>query len=78
MSILSGFVSGFQKCHFFHLRQLQMAKLRFKNVTTSPLPAFGQCTAKKQYIALQFCMRVVCMSKKTHSGSVDILNILLY
>ena len=45
----------------FMYDNLKCQKLHFKNKTSSPLPGFGHCTAKKKYITLKICMRVVCM-----------------
>ena len=63
MSILFIFVSGFQKLIYIYVRQLEMPKIAFQKVTSSPFPVFFfyHCTAKYKDIALKFGMCVVCV-----------------
>ena len=74
MSILSSFVSGFQKCCLFLCTTIRNAKkMHFKYVTSSPLRVFFcHCAGKNKDISLKFCMRVVCMYlDHMYSGLLD-------
>ena len=48
---------------FFYVRKIEMPRIAFKNVTSSPVPTcfFGHCTAKNKNTALKFGMYVACM-----------------
>ena len=62
MPILCSFVSVFQKCHVFYVRQLEMPKIAFQKCGVITFTCFfGHRTAKNKDIALKICLHVVCM-----------------
>ena len=61
MPILCRFVSVLKKSFIFGFGNYKCLKLRFKEVTLSPLTVFFHCTAKTKNTALKWYMLVLCM-----------------
>ena len=77
MPILSSFVSGFQKYHFYVGKLKMQKKWRFKKWRHHPYLFWDNCTAKNKDVALKFSMWDVCMYfDNIYSGVLDSLKIL--
>ena len=78
MPILYNFVSGFQKCPSFLCTTIRNAIICIKKCDVINFTCFFcLCIAINRDIALEFCMRVVCMClDHIYSGSLDELEIL--
>ena len=62
MPILSSIVSEFQNVIHFNVHQLEMPKVAFRKMTSSPLLVFFyHCTVKYKDISLKFGISVICM-----------------